>query len=139
MLRKALNKKKKGFTLIELIIVIAIIAILAAVALPKFMEMRENANVKADIATAKNLNTVVSALVADNKISTNQTINLSSGGGNATITGKLQDTPVYKASAGKGKDVIVKIDLNGDVSVYYNSASSTTEIYPHGTGIYKNN
>ena len=45
------KKKKKGFTLIELIIVIAIIAILAAMAIPKFGAIRENANVKADIAT----------------------------------------------------------------------------------------
>jgi type IV pilus assembly protein PilA len=137
MLRKALNKKKKGFTLIELIIVIAIIAILAAVALPKFMEMRENANIKADIATAKNLNTVVSALVADNKLSTNQNIDVTAG--NGTITGQLQDTPAYKASTIKGQHVWVRIDANGDVSVYHDSVSSGTEIYPHGQGIYVNN
>ena len=53
------KKKKKGFTLIELIIVIAIIAILAAMAIPKFGAVRENANVKADIATAKNIATTV--------------------------------------------------------------------------------
>ena len=137
MLRKALNKKKKGFTLIELIIVIAIIAILAAVALPKFMEMRETANVKADISTAKNLNTVVSALVADDKLNPGQ-YNLSNAA-NSTITDKLQDDAKLKASAGKGQDILVEVATNGNVSVYYTSVSSATEIYPDGQGIYQNN
>ena len=53
-----MKKKLKGFTLIELIIVIAIIAILAAIAIPKFMQLRENSNRKSDLAVAKNLHTM---------------------------------------------------------------------------------
>lgn len=59
------NRKKKGFTLIELIIVIAIIAILAAMAIPKFSEVRKSANIKTDIASAKNLQTAAATILAE--------------------------------------------------------------------------
>lgn len=36
-------KSKKGFTLIELVMVIVILAILAAVAIPRFIDLKENA------------------------------------------------------------------------------------------------
>ena len=55
MLKNLMNKKSKskGFTLIELIIVIAIIAILAAVAVPKYLEVKEKSVVKTDVSNAK--------------------------------------------------------------------------------------
>ena len=62
------NKKKKGFTLIELIIVIAIIAILAAIAIPNFLSIQRKARVKADIASAKTIYDATSALIAEGKI-----------------------------------------------------------------------
>ena len=62
------NKKKKGFTLIELIIVIAIIAILAAIAIPKFGDIRRNAALKSDVANAKVIANAASALIAEGKI-----------------------------------------------------------------------
>lgn len=43
---------RKGFTLIELILVIAILGILAVSALPKFLDMTENADISAMQGTA---------------------------------------------------------------------------------------
>ncbi|WP_147633169.1 prepilin-type N-terminal cleavage/methylation domain-containing protein [Turicibacter sanguinis] len=62
------RNKKRGFTLIELIIVIAIIAILAAIAVPAFGQIREKANVSADIGNARSIYSVVTSLVADETI-----------------------------------------------------------------------
>ena len=51
------NTNKKGFTVVELVIVIAVIAILAAVLIPTFAGIIHKANIATDTAVAKNLNT----------------------------------------------------------------------------------
>ncbi len=61
-------KKKKGFTLIELMIVISIIAVLAAIGVPKYASIQKEAKVKADVATAKTIADAVTVLVAQEKI-----------------------------------------------------------------------
>jgi len=53
------NKKEQGFTLIELMIVVAIIGILAALALPKFASLVEKSR---EAATKGNLNSMRSAI-----------------------------------------------------------------------------
>lgn len=66
----SINKrlKKKGFTLIELIIVIAIIAILAAIAIPNFLAIQRKTKVNADIATGKSLYDITTTLIAEGKL-----------------------------------------------------------------------
>lgn len=54
-----MRKKRKGFTLIELMIVIAIIAILAAVLVPNFMRAREASRLTACKSNLKNISTAV--------------------------------------------------------------------------------
>ena len=58
------RNNKKGFTIVELVIVIAVIAILAAVLIPTFSSVIKKAKVNNDIQLVRNLNT---ALAADTK------------------------------------------------------------------------
>lgn len=59
-------KKQQGFTLIELMIVVAIIAILAAIALPAYSDYTKKAKVSEVLLAASSLRTGVSEYVASN-------------------------------------------------------------------------
>ena len=59
------HTNKKGFTIVELVIVIAVIAILAAVLIPTFSNLIKKANISNDTAIAKNLNTAAISAQAD--------------------------------------------------------------------------
>jgi prepilin-type N-terminal cleavage/methylation domain-containing protein len=54
MLRKSRRNNQKGFTLIEVMVVVAIIAILTAVAIPTFLAYRTKGQDSAAIVSAKN-------------------------------------------------------------------------------------
>lgn len=51
-----MKKNKKGFTIVELVIVIAVIAILAAVLIPTFTNVVDQANRSAALEEARNAN-----------------------------------------------------------------------------------
>ena len=109
---KKLNNK--GFSLVELIIVIAIMVILVAVIAPQYTKFVNNSRVSTDVQTAADMVTAIDVAVAD-------------GSYNAALVS------TYEATASKlgGTWTITSDNVNGVSKVHLTVGGKKYECYPN--------
>ena len=108
---------KTGFTLIELIIVIALITILSAILIPQFMSMRRNGVERAATALGKNMATAHAAIIAEYGSLTDAKLRTDLGSG----AGAGAEVTLAKYVL-KGADDIQSLVQDGSAEVTYVNA-----------------
>ncbi|MCR5348897.1 MAG: prepilin-type N-terminal cleavage/methylation domain-containing protein [Bacilli bacterium] len=95
-----LRRKKEGFTIVELVIVIGVIGILSAILIPTFVVVSEQAKVASSKSFIKNINTVVAVNEAQTPSSKAKTMHV------ALEQGKIAGFDIDKIDAPKDAYVI---------------------------------
>lgn len=121
MLRK-FRHKQKGFTLIELMIVIAIVGILAAIAIPQFNLYRVRGFVATTRSDVKNAHTAVQAWYAENLTGTPPPADTPG-------PGQLENYSTATVSSG----VRIVVDSSGNVTGTYVSLNGSYRILSNGS------
>jgi type IV pilus assembly protein PilA len=73
---KGINSSSKGFTLVEIMIVVVIIGLLAAMAIPAFQKVRQSSQDKAVLNNARQLSAAADQYFLENGVSTVASTNL---------------------------------------------------------------
>lgn len=141
-----MKTNNKGFSLVELIVVIAIMAILAAVAIPTFSGFIKKAQISNDVSFVNDItyaakvasveksgNITITVTVDDDK--TAGTIVITKG----DFTATLKDEAVQSTSNGVG-DATIAADINASIDwaykfSHYDSRSGTLKLAADGKSL----
>lgn len=120
------QKNNKGFSLVELIVVIAIMAVLVGVLAPQLIKYVEKSREATDIQTCDNIATALKTYYADEEVSA------SASATDTTVTVKLSKTELGTGADAAVKDAgLTKAKIKGTkwtsdtIKIEYNKADGT--------------
>lgn len=114
-------KKQKGFTLIELVMVIVILAVLSAVAIPTFVNLSSEANSAAELGVVGGVRAGLTTYFVD------------SSRGNRSFYISALDSATSGAACSTGNICFNSVLAQGGITSDWTKATATTYTGPGGT------
>lgn len=126
------RKNEKGFTLVELIVVMAVLAVISAIAVPRFLGVQEDAKLEADYATAAMLGKAAELYLVNDG---HTTTTLNEAATVEALQGMLKTTKIdFVSKDFDGKEGLIDFEegTNGEVivSAPLGEAATLTQMYP---------
>jgi type IV pilus assembly protein PilA len=132
-------KDKKGFTLVELLVVLAVLAIISAIAVPRFAGVQNAAKLSADYATGEMIARAADIYISVNNLGATGTVTLpmlTSGGNylenkNVKIQSEgLEILPGTGKTSDNSYELVITVSSYSVSKIEVKSSSKTIQIFP---------
>lgn len=118
------KRNNKGFSLVELIVVIAIMIVLVAVLAPVFTKYVEQSRRATDVQNANSIAEAILTDATDGSTKVTSTVTELTGGENGNLPSSIKSLPAVKGNAYSGAKFFVSYDEStNEAHVYVGSAA----------------